>query len=133
MPDEAVVKFDPHQFAEQLKDKIRIDIAQFLPEEEWKRLIELEVKAFLEGRWEKDRYYSDHQRYYPSGLRLAVTSVMEANTKRLAEEYFKAHYTAYSDQVAAGVDKIVSENVEGIVRTVMGPLFQRLFNNPDSF
>jgi hypothetical protein len=127
MTDE-IVKFDPRQFAEQLKDKIRLEIAQFLPEDEWKRLIEDEVKAFIEGRWEKEGYYSqDRGRYYPSGLRLAVTSVMEVQTKKITEDYMR-QYQNYGGQVSDKVDGVIRDNLEGLVKAALGPFLQRVFN-----
>jgi hypothetical protein len=127
MGDE-LVKFDPRQFAEQLKDKIRLDIAQFLPEDEWKSLIEAEVKGFIEGRWEKEDYYRDRQRYYPSGLRLSVLAIMEAETQRFVKEYM-TQYQNYSGQVSVKVDDVISQNLDGLVRAAMGPFLQRVFNN----
>jgi hypothetical protein len=127
MSEDQIVKFDPAQFASQLKDKIRLDIAQFLPEDEWKRLIEAEVKGFLEGRWEKEDYYRDRQRYYPSGLRLAVLAVMEAETTRFVKEYM-GQYQNYGGQVANKVDEVIAQNIEGLVRAALGPFLQRVFN-----
>jgi hypothetical protein len=119
--------YNSQKFAEQLKDKIRLDIAQFLPEDEWQRLVEAEVKAFIESRWEKEDYYRDRQRYVPSGLRLAVQEVMERHTKKLAETCMCA-YTDYSGLVSAKIDSLISENLEGIVRGAVGPFLQNIFN-----
>lgn len=128
MTDEAVVKFDPRQFAEQLKDKIRLDIATFLPEEEWKKLIEAEVKGFLEETWvEKQCGYGKAS--VPSGLRVAVWNVLSKETETYVRSALAGYLQIdYGKHVSTKVDTLIAENLDGIVRGVMGPLMQRLFS-----
>jgi len=128
MTEETIVKFDPRQFAEQLKDKIRLDIATFLPEEEWKRLIEAEVKAFLEESWAEKQTYGCNRVAVPSGLRVAVWNVLSKETETLVKQaLIEYKQVDYPKQVSIKVDTLIAEHLDEIVRGVMGPIMQRLF------
>jgi len=127
---EEIVKFDPNQFAKQLRDKIQFDIAMFLPEEVWLKKIEEEVAAFLEESSEiKPSYYNrDDRVIVPSGLTKVVYSIMEEKTQALTREYL-ATYKDWGSQVSSAVDDLIERNLAEIVRGVMGPVLQQAFNN----
>ena len=124
-----IAKFDPNQFAQQLREKIQLDIATFLPEDVWLKKIEEEVDAFLEGKWEEDSYgYHRDKRWVPSGLTSAVQEIMKERTKGIVRATLDERRT-WNDEVSSKVDELIENNLQEIVKAVMGPILQSAFNS----
>lgn len=52
-PSKEVVQFKPQDFQEQLKEKIRAEIGNLIPDEQWTALVKQELDAFFNNKYEE--------------------------------------------------------------------------------
>lgn len=128
--EKEITKFDPNVLANQLRDKIRFEISQFLPEEVWEGLIKKEIDSFLKDKEEKN-YYSN-EKIIPNGLRMVVKEVLAEDAKRRLQKVLDSadwQTQPLSDGVLVSeymmkllienADKIFASYISGVVGQVI--------------
>ena len=124
-----IEKFDPHQFAQQLKDKIRLDIAEFLPPDQWEQQIENEVIVFLKERQVDEGGYHSKIVTKPSELSEIVREVMREETKKHLSGRL-SRLTCWNDaELDPLIEKIIRENMEDVMKGLIGNALQNLISN----
>ncbi len=123
----AVAKnFEAHNVAEVLREKIRIEIADLMPPEMWKELLEQEVKAFLEPQ----PHRHGHGRG-PSGLGQIVQeelrTLARARIKEtLDSDEWKGEHKAYGEyEISQKVKELLTENAGAILHQLLGSAIQQ--------
>lgn len=87
MPGE-MTTFDPTKFAndfkEQLRDRVRVGIAESIPAEALDQMIKAEVEAFTKDRWVEPPSwaYQEKKVRMPSGLAMVVHDVLVQDIKK---------------------------------------------------
>lgn len=118
-----LAKFDPNKLAEQLKDKIRFDLVNFLPDEVWQQMLSREIQAFLD--------VSDKA---PHNLRTVVREVLAQNAKAkilevLNDPEWNNHYVNNKLVVGEAVLDLMKNNMNEIFASMLSEVMTRVMNN----
>lgn len=81
-----IAAFNPNQFQDKVRDRIRAAFVELIPEDQWNALVQKEIDAFLTTREERVSGYSYETRVVvrPSALRQAVWDVLAEEAKKRA-------------------------------------------------
>jgi hypothetical protein len=114
-----IAKFDPNKLAEQLKDKIRFDLVNFLPDEVWQQMLSREIKAFLD--------VADKS---PHNLRTVVREVLAQNAKAKILEILNDPdwQNTYDYTNNGSVKEKVGEAILDMMKNNMGEIFASMLS-----
>lgn len=118
--------FDPGKLAEQLRDKIRIDMAKLMPDAMWEGLLKKEADKFFAEETER-RSYGKLQVITDFGR--VVNEVLEEETKRRVKEMLSssewAGYWGGQGEVAGErIKELVLENSSQILASLLANSIQ---------
>lgn len=136
LPAKVMTPFDPNTLADQLRDKICIDLANLMPPEVWEQLLNAEIRRFtVERLIPTSSHYRERERTQ-SDLGSIVADILSAEAKSrvkamLATDDWGQHWWngANNDQIGAEVRKLVVENADVILSNVLASTIQEVINN----
>lgn len=128
MTETAIAKpFDPAGLAEQLRDKIRVDMATLMPDEMWQELLEKEVKTFFQSR--EDRQYGGRPKILASVFHGIVIDVLREETRgRVKEMLNSKEWVGFweNSKLTAGeeIKELITKNAPEILSALLANSLQ---------
>lgn len=105
-------EFDPRDLAERLRDKIRVDMADLMPDEMWEGLLEKELKTFFEPKVIKSGYRNEDSKTVPSPFSVLVHGEIESLVKDKLTERIRVKLGAEVDKRTGELDTTVMKFIE---------------------
>jgi len=117
------IEFDPRALAEQLRDKIRVDMATLMPDEMWEALLKKEMETFFEKQTTTD-YHGRRTVDRPSVFHEIVTEIMREETKKRVRDMLnKPEWDGFWDgqEQRAGekIEELIKKNAGAILASVL--------------
>lgn len=115
--------FSAGAMASELKDKIRLDVAKLMPDEQWEQLLREEIQVFLRSSSRKNTYGDTiHQ---PSALRRIVDEVLRERTKvcvseMLSTDEWAGFWDGQKRTAGKEIERIAKEAGPDIVKGLIG-------------
>jgi len=75
-----IAKFDPSNYVEKLREKMKSAICDIIPDEQWDAMLKSEIDSFFKERTEKDRW-GNNERTIQSAFRQAIEQVLTDECK----------------------------------------------------
>jgi hypothetical protein len=116
--------FKPEDLGAQLRDKIHVQVAELMPDEMWKQLVEVEVTKFVSGHEERNRW-GNVTKHEP---RLA--KIVNKELDKLARE--RVLEILRSDEWAGtgvGNDRKIGEAIENLIKKNAGDILNTVLQN----
>jgi hypothetical protein len=119
-----IAKPNTANIAEALKDRIRLELLDVIPQDTWKAMLLAETKAFLEGPpVRNDAYYNGQSRQTTSGFQDIVRHALENELKKRMAEYFgtpewRMVWDSTTNQMVPGamLQKAISDAAPGLMQ-----------------
>lgn len=130
MADE-VVKFDPTQLADKLRERIRSSIGELIPDAQWDAMMKAEITRFFEARTERATYSYGSTVVIPSGFTDVAQQMLADEARKRIEAYFsRGEWTQRWDHgdatIPARLEQLVQENLPVLMRECVLVLFGRI-------
>jgi|GEM_PF-2228109 len=109
-----IVKFDPTKLADHLKDKIRLDIAELMPEEMWQGLLKNEIEKFITEQPAGNGYSN---RTTSSDLSKLTKEILKKELEKKIGEYFAGEEWAgkWESRGTGGPQALLGKAVKEII------------------
>ena len=124
----------PANLADKLKDKIRIDLAELMEEDQWTGLLEAAIKDFIHPRTVHHGYNNRDSRTEDSHLTSIVREILTEVTKEkvreiLGSEGWVEHWDNGKNEVGVEIKKFLKENSTEILQGMLHSSFQSVLQN----
>ena len=124
---DAIAEFNPHNLADQLRDKIRIDMAELMPPEMWQALLRTEIEGFFKGKETKD--YRGNVSRSPSAFHGIVHEEMTKIAKKLVAEKLEAEWDAgWNAKAGELIMDLIKQNAGEFLSTLLADQMQGMIN-----
>lgn len=122
--------FDSGALADQLRDKIRVDMAELMPPEVWRNLLKSEIEAFFEPRKITDYHGRPTGKTEPSVFRTVVESVIKDEAKKhlvdmLQQPEWAGFWEGHRHLAGIKIRDLIREAAPDIVAALLGDAIQR--------
>lgn len=116
--------FDPSRLVDDVRARVQATFAMMIPEDEWKRLVEREIKAFLNPS--EDRY---HVRQV-AGLSKLVIGELEVFFRQkikdeLAKPEWTVQYAGGGTSMSGMMKQLMIEHAPALFAATFGMMFQQ--------
>lgn len=124
-------KFDPSTIMDGVKDKIRLEFANLIPENVWEEMVKQEVNYFFYKK--QDEGYSS--RRSSTQFQRVCNSLLEEECRKRFKEYlnssdFQATYKTNGQPIASeAVKKFIVENSGEVLANFFGSMMQSAIHN----
>ena len=125
--DDKPVPFDPNTIMDGVKDKIKAEFINLIPEDAWKAMVKTEVDRYFKTAI--DRNYSNHNQYYTPFATL-VHNELQDHCKAKFKEFlgtpeFNSNEWKDGQQVMSeAVKKFIVENSGEVMANFFGNMMQ---------
>lgn len=117
MSSAEVTKFDPANYVDKVRDKIKQSLIDVIPDDQWNTMLRAEIESFF-----KTRTYSHYgeQKEQPSEFHRIVLNVLEEETKKRVRDMLSgSEWVSYWDgtklKVGDEIGRIARENGAAIL------------------
>lgn len=115
--------FNPHRFADQIKDKIRLDMLDLMPLEQRQALIEKAIRDFITP--EPDRYGSRRLSPLTTVVHdLLTKEVQDMVRETLKSPEFRPQWDGMRNQAGEAIQKFLRENAAEVIGVWLQSAFQ---------
>lgn len=126
---EVAKPFDSAALAEQLRDKIRADLAELMPPEMWKSLLQSEIDKFLKPGGTVG--YGRSEQKLPSPFAKIVLQVLETETRERVKQLLQSddwcgHFDGFEHKVSKKVAELVTEHSSDILSAILRDAVQQV-------
>lgn len=119
---------DSRALAEKVRERIQSALVDLLPDEEWRRLVEAEVRSFLTTPPVEPWHHGAPPRRHASRLQDVVRGILEEETARRCREHLTGLACWSPDQFHAAVVKIAEEAAPAMIKTWLVGVLQNFVN-----
>lgn len=131
MSDE-IVKFNPNDLAEQLRAKIRVELADLMPKEVWDKLLSTEIDKFLNDQKPNVSYQGRAK--IPSGLSQVVqeelgTMMREKIRDLLKTQEWAGYWDSQNQVIGTKVEELIIKNAPNIIQKLLENAIQEVIKN----
>lgn len=134
MSAEQLAKFEPLNYVDKLRDRMRQTMVDLIPDDQWNAMISSEIKLFFEDV-SQTSWNTGRSMPAPSPLRSAIRSVLEEDAKKRVQEMINGpEWTSHWDsngKESAGqkvVDVVKQYGAEIMGKWIEGAV-QQVINN----
>jgi len=125
-----VMKIEPAQFVDKLRERIRSSLGELIPEEQWNAMLRAEIERFFAERVERG-YYSGSERRIPSDFTFVAQETLAAEARKRIGAYFERDAWAQrweggNADIPARLEQLVQENLPGLMRECVLVLLGRI-------
>lgn len=125
-----IAKFEPANYVEKLRDKMKSAICDIIPDEQWDAMLKAEIDGFFKERVQKD-HWGNQDKVIPSSFHQAIEQVLSDECKNRVSEMLKSpEWTGYWDgqkQIAgAKIEEMVREQGVEILNRWLGAAIQQV-------
>ena len=122
------VRIDAASLAEQLKDKIRLDLAELMPEEVWQKLVQEQIHSFLTEE-PPSNHWEERNKKNPPLLRKIVHDVLgqiarEKVKEMLATPEWEGFWDGERKMAGVHIETLIKENASEILFGLLQQSFQ---------
>jgi hypothetical protein len=123
--------FNPSNYAEAIRQKIKIAMLEVIPEEQWRKMIEAEIRGYIEPRV-GNRYNFDSHRglsEFEKDVRYACAQEIEARMKAyFATPEWASEWDSDNGRLKVGqkVEEFLLKNSSQILTSWLGQAFQNM-------
>lgn len=124
-----IQKFDPSLLMEGVRDRIKATFVSLIPDDQWKKMIENEIKKFMqEGQWQSDK----------GQFWKVVEEVLRAESREKIKTYLEKYHSTLWDgegkmKTNEELNKLIIDNAPQIFAAMFASMFQQaVFNMKNS-
>lgn len=112
MGTEAIEKFDPSTYVDKLRDVLKTQLVNLIPEEQWTLLVKAEIASFFTDSSKRD-HYSGNNVVVPSEFKKVLGEVMREEAKsRIRAMLTSTEWTGYWD----GTKQVAGEAIVDMLK-----------------
>ena len=112
-------EFDPRDLATRLRDKIRVDMAELMPDDVWTGLLEAELQSFFKPKKTQQRQHPYREIEEPSPFSVIVQEEMSKLVKAKIVERVRVKLMAEVDKATGEFDTQVMDYITANVSTMV--------------
>ncbi len=114
MESAEIKKFDPKDYVQAIRERIRGAIVDVIPPAQWDEMVLAEMKNFMEDHQVRDGY--NGVKIEPSGLKTAIRKMLEDDAKTRVKAMLQSpEWAGHWDSSGSG-GRMVSEKVEALIK-----------------
>ena len=130
MAGQSLEKFDPSKLMDGVKDRIKATFVSLIPDDEWDRLVQAEIKAFFEKKTE-DGWTTPKTTPFAA---ICISILKQDAAKRINDflqtEEYKRSWDSYGQPVVSkAVEKVIIENSGAVLAQMIGGISSDMLQN----